>query len=71
MNLFEGDKEEYLNKFLFYQNSDIVFDYVDDDGNIFKVDKLGKCTSMPSENERSHSSVSNYSIAEYSNHAPR
>lgn len=57
------------NKFFFYQNADVILDHVDDDGNIFKVDKSGKATTLPV--DRSHSSLSSESALEYDNHAPR
>ena len=57
-------------KFLFYQNSDTIFDHVDEENNIFKVSKLGKCTALPAtNNEDSKSSRS--SIRRYQKHSPR
>jgi hypothetical protein len=65
----ENNKEISSNKFLFYQNSDTILDHVDDEGNIFKIDKFGKCSSIPI--DQSQSSSSSFSLSDYDNHAPR
>ena len=65
----ENNKEISSNKFLFYQNSDTILDHVDDEGNIFKIDKFGKCISIPI--DQSQSSSSSFSLSDYDNHSPR
>lgn len=60
--------ESSRSRFLFYQNSDTIFDHVDDDGNVFKVNKLGKSTCLPVSND---SNCARAPIRKYQKHSPR
>ena len=61
--------ESSKSKFVFSQNTDEIFNHEDEDGNMFKVSKYGKCSSLPSVT-REENRTKNL-IRQYQKHSPR
>ncbi len=66
MFIYSTAHENSKNKFYFSQNSDIILDHEDENGNRFKVNKIGKHFILAINSNKSKSQIKTYN-----KHSPR